>query len=136
MRYLTINIKSNTEYIEPVVAALSSIVRINNFSKDLLWSLEISLREILANSIIHGNKEDKNKKVSIKFQWDNKVFTIIVKDEGKGFLYTKKEPEELKEGEIPTLSGRGWIFVENKMDFLNFKKYKTGFKIIAKKYIN
>jgi serine/threonine-protein kinase RsbW len=136
MSYINIKIKNNVKLIEPIINGLYSIAEINNFEKDFLWSLEISLREILVNSIIHGNKGDKNKFVSIKLEWDNNLFTISVKDEGDGFSYIKKEADTIKKGEFPKVSGRGWLIVENKMDFLEFKKLETGFKVIAKKYIN
>ncbi len=136
MKQISIKIKSDTKLIDPVINVLYSIAEINNYAEDFLWSLEISLREILANSIIHGNKRDNSKSVLIKLEWNNNLFTISVKDEGAGFNYKERKPEVLKRGEFPELSGRGWIIVQNKMDFLDFKKLETGFKVTVKKHIN
>ncbi len=136
MNNIMVEIKSDTKLINPIIAGLFSIGRINNFGKELMWALEISLREILANSIIHGNKEDKRKKVSIELEWDKKIFRMSIKDEGKGFPYKKKKPKITKEGEFPELSGRGWIIVEDKMDILHFEKRGKGFMVIAEKKIN
>ena len=48
--------------------------------------VEIALREALANAVLHGNRQDAEKKVQIncRIQFGGEV-SIIIKDEGKGF---------------------------------------------------
>ncbi len=130
MNEFKIEIPSKIELINPVIEALSSICDELLLDDDKKWALEISLREALANAIVHGNKKDPSKQIFIDFLWDKKTFTIIIEDEGKGFIPSK---DEIK----PSLetSGRGMMIIKSKMDSVEYKKGNMGFKLILKKTI-
>jgi len=55
------------------------------FSEEEKDSLAIAVTEAVNNAILHGNKQDKNKKVHIKFEFENTRLVVSIKDEGKGF---------------------------------------------------
>mgnify|MGYP001595132914 CR=1 FL=1 len=57
----------------------------SNLRDDKLNSLALSFSEAASNSMGHGNKLDKNKKVKITVHVTEKKMTVIIKDEGKGF---------------------------------------------------
>lgn len=61
--------------------------------------LEQQVAEIIKNAIRHGNKDNKNLKISIWYYFDSAVSRLIVSDQGEGFreleewneFYRKKE---------------------------------------------
>ncbi len=130
MNKFKIEIPSKIELITPVTEALNSICDELPLDNDKKWALEISLREALANAIVHGNKKDPTKQIFIDFLWDEKSFIITIEDEGKGFVPSK---EEIK----PSLDtcGRGMTIIKSKMDSVEYKKGKRGFKLILEKII-
>jgi serine/threonine-protein kinase RsbW len=83
-------------------------------------SIELALREALANAIIHGNNSDPGKSVRIclGIEPDCNVL-IVVKDAGSGF-----DPSQLPNpviGEnIFVAHGRGVILINRLMDNVNF----------------
>ena len=131
MNKFIIEIPSYTKFIEPIVSALNTIGDELLLNEDKKWALEISLREALANAIIHGNNKDLNKYVRITFNWDNKEFIIIVEDEGKGFT-----PSSIKEEPNLKTSGRGVMIIENKIDDVKYERGEKGFRVILKKKIS
>lgn len=47
------------------------------------------INEILTNAIEHGNKLDKNRKVSIEIFVNEVFYRVVIKDQGKGFNWKR-----------------------------------------------
>jgi serine/threonine-protein kinase RsbW len=92
------------------------------------YNIIISLSEALTNAIIHGNKSNPDKKVSLRIYSTYKTFVIIVKDEGDGFnpysLSDPRRPENLMKE-----SGRGIFLIRELSNKVEFKFTKTGTEI-------
>ena len=98
---------------------------INYFSVDLhigedkMAGLLLSVTEATTNAIIHGNKSDTNKIVTIDVRKEEDRLVIIVKDQGKGFEPSKvpdpTEPENLLKD-----SGRGLYLMRVYMDDVRY----------------
>ena len=67
------------------------------WSQDDLFRIHLALEEVVMNAIKHGNSLDASKKVSVDCNVVNDLFTVIVKDEGKGFI--REEIPDPTEGE-------------------------------------
>jgi serine/threonine-protein kinase RsbW len=78
----------------------------SNLNKEKFNSLALSFSEATSNSLLHGNKLDKSKKVKITVKVDDTRMVIIIKDEGKGFNIAEV-PDPTKPENILKDSGRG-----------------------------
>ncbi len=99
-----------------------------NLSEEDRDSLAIAVTEIVNNAIIHGNRSNPAKKVTIVYLVTMDVLTIQIKDEGAGFdqasLADPRQPENLfKE------RGRGIFIVKSLMDDIVFEATDTGMQI-------
>jgi serine/threonine-protein kinase RsbW len=63
------------------------------------------LHESMNNAIMHGNKLDRSKKVSIRLRHNDKRLILSVTDEGPGFCWKKLAN---KIPEVTSTSGRGF----------------------------
>src|SRR4030095_8026543 len=52
---------------------------------DKFGKMMIAVTEIVMNAIVHGNKENPNKKVRVYVEHDKNIMRIAVTDEGEGF---------------------------------------------------
>ncbi|MBN2000499.1 ATP-binding protein [candidate division KSB1 bacterium] len=125
-------ISSKPENIHIVEQETEKIARKIGFCEDDLDSLAISVTEVVANAIMHGNGKDASKKVYIEFIYSKKQIEIHVRDEGIGFnpegIANPLEPENLfKE------SGRGIFIVKTLMDDVSYKFHSSGTEIILLK---
>jgi len=82
---------------------------------DTYFSFQTSLLEAVQNAIIHGNKMDDSKKVTINLTVDDSVIEVLIEDEGNGF-----DPDCIAN---PTCgdnlikeNGRGIFFIKNLCD--------------------
>lgn len=97
--------------------------------------LLVACTEAVNNAIVHGNKSDPGKKVSIICFVGKRMLTIKVKDEGQGFdleglLDPRDEENLLKE------SGRGVFLMRTLMDDVKFKRLKSGHVVEMKLKLN
>lgn len=102
---------------------------------DILFEIKVILNELLLNAIIHGNKEDKTKRVKVRTGIDNDFVYFIIEDEGEGFNFNcSSQPEECLDISDLKESGRGILIVKNLCDKV---KYNTkGNKIVVLKKLN
>jgi serine/threonine-protein kinase RsbW len=70
-----------------VDAFLEGIMRHFGIEESFLGVLSIPLIECVKNGIVHGNKMDKNKNVTVDFQLKDAKLSFTVTDEGQGFDY-------------------------------------------------
>ena len=101
---------SNLIQIEKLIETVCENCHI---TEDSYGKILISLTEAVNNAIVHGNKEDKSKKVLLTYEVSDDEVSFVVKDEGCGFDLDKVPDPTLPEN-INKLSGRG-VFLMNSL---------------------
>lgn len=112
-------IESDPNLLPELDEFLLKIAEDSGMDKEKFNNLSLSFSEAASNSIVHGNKKDKNKKVGITIKVNDSQMTIIIKDEGKGFK-VNEVPDPTKPENILKDSGRGIHIMRS---FLNELKY-------------
>ena len=113
---------SQVEIISPIVDELMSFVSRFRPADGSEFKIEVALREALANAVIHGNKEDRHKRVHItcRCNIDGEV-SITIKDDGQGFegaiIPDPTAPENRH-----SVHGRGIFLMRTLMDEVRFKR--------------
>ncbi len=110
---------------------------VNYFAKDLglddekMNGLLLSVTEATTNAIIHGNKSDKSKHVFINVTANEKLLTIVVRDEGVGFN-PSDVPDPTHPDNLLKDSGRGLYLMRVYMDELHYNNTPAGTETILK----
>lgn len=110
---------------------------VNYFSKDLgldddkLNGLLLSVTEATTNAIIHGNKSDQSKHVTINVTANDSTLTITIKDEGSGFD-PSGVPDPTHPDNLLKDSGRGLYLMRVYMDELYYNKTENGTETVLK----
>lgn len=92
-------------------------------------NISLAVAEAISNSIKHGNKNDKNKKVFIKIEVKNDQMIVTLKDEGTGFD-PNTIPDPTKPENILKESGRGVHIMRSLLDDLRFNFTPNGTEIV------
>ena len=109
---------NNINKVEQLVHQLASRYHLNQEKHD---NLLISLTEAVSNAIIHGNKQDRSKTVSIRCAQVTDGLAIRVTDQGGGFNY-EALPDPTCPERICECGGRGVFLMTqlcDKMRFIN-----------------
>ena len=100
-----------------------------NINAEKIPGLLLAVTEACTNAIIHANKNDETKLVTIDVNKDDNQLIIRVKDQGKGFD-PAKIPDPTETDNLLKDSGRGIYLMRVYMDDLKFNITPAGTETI------
>jgi anti-sigma regulatory factor (Ser/Thr protein kinase) len=127
-------ISSDLDNLKKVEKFCQKICHTVGFSDEQCDNMAIALTELAINAIMHGNKEDKRKKVTIHSVFKDDRIEVSISDEGGGFD-PDKLPNPTNPQNIWKEHGRGIFLVQNLIDEVIFQKTGEGMKIILTEYL-
>ncbi|MDP8258302.1 MAG: ATP-binding protein [Candidatus Aadella gelida] len=108
---------------------LISLLKGKGISEDVIFDIHVGFEEALRNAMIHGNKLDINKKVTVEITLTDKDVIIRVQDEGDGFE-PEKVPDPTLDENLLNERGRGVYLITHLMDEV---KYVDGGRTVVMK---
>lgn len=87
--------------------------------ENLLNNISVCTDEILTNAIIHGNKGNPDKTISVTLTFTPEKFSLTIQDEGEGFDVGTFS-QEIKDTFLEIPSKRGLFIVKYLMDEISF----------------
>lgn len=129
-----ISFSSNIYIVKEIVSDSLSFIVLNlpNLTEDDLSDLKLILCELLFNAVIHGNKEDIKKTVSLSIEIRNSTIYTVVSDEGTGFDYMKFLEELDTDKNLLSENGRGIKLVLSLVDNVSFDMDGSAIKFSKK----
>jgi serine/threonine-protein kinase RsbW len=115
----SISIQSKIENINIVEKLIDEISEEAQINSEVYGKMLIATIEAVNNSIVHGNKEDENKKVTITFHMNDIRISIFIQDEGPGFNYQNVPDPTIPEN-IENIYGRGVYLMRHLADNVVF----------------
>ena len=112
------SIKENVSVVESFIENVGEKIRIE---ETIYGNVLVSVTEAVNNAIVHGNKEDKNKKVRLGIKQNKKSVRFIVEDEGMGFDHNNL-PDPTNPKNIEKVKGRGIFLIKSLSDKTTFKQ--------------
>ncbi len=130
-----IEIPSTLDFLPGVDEFIEKKLKKLKVKKDQIADIAISVSEAVTNAVVHGNKNDINKKVKISIKVSPSEVEITVEDEGGGFdpsgVASCLENENLLKH-----AGRGILILKSLMDKVEyFCEPDQGTKVKMVKYI-
>ena len=117
---ISLKLKSSPCQVKHIENFVKDLMCECNFDQDVYDNILISLTEAVNNAIIHGNKEDIRKFVSIDCQsQENKEVVIRITDEGPGFNPNHVKDPTLEEN-LECCGGRGVFIMKQLSDEIIF----------------
>ena len=116
-----IKIPSKIENLRKVEKIIDEISGEFKIGEDIYGNILIAALEATNNAIMHGNKLDEKKDVTIAFDLVGNVLSIKVDDEGKGFDYNHI-PDPTAPENIENINGRGIFLMEKLSDKIIFSR--------------
>lgn len=124
-----LEIESNAKNLITVEEFVNYFAVDLNITADKIPGLLLSVTEASTNAIVHGNKSDETKLVTIDATKVDNQLIISVKDQGKGFD-PSKIPDPTETDNLLKDSGRGIYLMRVYMDDLKFNVTPEGTETI------
>lgn len=123
-------VPSDPELIGEIDEFVESRLRAHNVDDSIVADIAICATEIANNAIIHGNKEDPEKLVSIEMNFTDNEVTIVVTDQGQYFNSEAIE-NPLDDKNLLREVGRGIFIVRSLMDRVEIAPAPTGGTVVT-----
>lgn len=128
----TLSLKSVPESFNQVEILIEDVCNEYNLNHNYLGCIITSLNEAFQNALIHGNKSQAEKLISINFRKIATGITFSVTDEGDGFNH-EAIPDVNEKSKESVFPGRGLFLIKSLSDNVDFNKegneISIGFKI-------
>ncbi len=134
-RKISTNFVSNLKFTEFTVFILNFLKNILSISDDDMFKIEISLREVINNAIIHGNKSDPKKRVFLDFEWKDRILKLTVTDQNTEIVDFDEINYRIETKDVLSLNGRGILIMKNYMDRVKFSNIDTGTRVVLEKAV-
>lgn len=119
MDTIRIQIPSISENIRIIESFIDNAKEKFNLDDDIYGNIMIAVTESVNNAIIHGNKSDRNKNVTISLSLNDNVIKFMVEDQGMGFDYHNL-PDPTSPENLDKPSGRGIFLMKHLSDEVSF----------------
>lgn len=112
----TMQLPSRLDSLTTVENFVESLREQYHIPEDTYGNMMTCLSEAVINAIVHGNKEDVNKKVYLNLEvQEGKRMVFTIADEGEGFDYNNL-PDPTAPENIESLTGRGVFIIKHLAD--------------------
>lgn len=115
----SITINSDIEKLRVVETLVDTLSKKLGIPDEVYGKILISTVEAVNNAILHGNKGDASKMVTVNFTADGNMFDVTVTDEGEGFRYNSL-PDPTDPANIENLHGRGVFIMKSLADTIEY----------------
>lgn len=119
MKKISIAIPSIKENIQIVESFIDNTKEKYALTDDVYGNIMIAVVESVNNAILHGNRQDKNKKVEICAELEDNQVRFIITDKGSGFDYNSL-PDPTAPENIAKIGGRGVFLMKHLADEVSF----------------
>jgi len=124
---------SDPDLLPEIEDWIMEIAQEAKLNEDKFNHLALSVAEASANSIMHGNKSNKNIPIDIEVTYDSEQIEITFSDRGTGFIMNEV-PDPTAPENILKDSGRGIHIMRSFLDDLryNFSEKGTDVTLVLK----
>lgn len=124
-----ISLPSRIESVEEAAMTADEFAKSCGFGDEVIFAVDLAIRESVANAVKHGNKFDETKNVDITFADRADGFAITVRDFGTGFA-VDDIPDPTNPENLLKTNGRGILFMRSFMDEVEWENPAGGGLIV------
>jgi len=95
-------------------------IELCGYSEEASFAIKLALEEAMTNAVKHGNGNDANKRIKVRYAVDPARAVIIVRDEGGGFCH-QSVPDPTRPDRLTLPTGRGIMLMRAYMDEVKFE---------------
>lgn len=129
-----LTVGSDFKNLPQVEKFITQVCKKARLSEEQCDNMAIALTELVNNAIIHGNRQDPSKMVTLRVTYASDHVVISVADQGKGF-----DPKEIANPTDPQnlwkQNGRGIFLVRNLIDEVEICSSPEGTEIVLTEYL-
>ena len=128
-KVIELTLPSRIESVDESAVFAEKVARDWGYSDEFISSIDLAVRESVANAVKHGNKFDEEKQVKVAFADTGDGFQMTVRDFGRGFD-VDEIPDPTDPANLLKISGRGILFMRNFTEEVEWSRHPGGGMVV------
>jgi serine/threonine-protein kinase RsbW len=124
-----LKLPSRIESVEEAAIRADEFAKEQGLGDDFVSSIDLAIRESVANAVKHGNKFAEEKTVDLTLAKTDEGFEITVRDYGAGFE-VDEIPDPTNPENLLKANGRGILFMRSFMDVVEWYNHEGGGMVV------
>lgn len=124
-KVIELTLPSRIESVDESAVFAEKVARDWGYTDEFISSIDLAVRESVANAVKHGNKFDEEKQVKVAFADTTEGFEMSVRDFGNGFS-VDSIPDPTNPENLLKVNGRGILFMRSFMDVVEWETNDDG----------
>ena len=130
---ITIELKNDLSELQRLTRVITEYCESSGFSSQILFALNLSLEEVVANVISYGFEDEREHLILVKINRSDNGLEIEVRDDGRTFNPLEQKPPDTSAPiEERPIGGLGIHLVRHYMDALEYTR-QDGRNILSMK---
>ena len=119
--FRTVTVPSDPAELLRIEEAIIPALEERGYGQRSLFGVKLAIEEAVINAMMHGNKMDKTKDVTVRFKIDGEKLLVEIEDEGRGFD-PHSVPDPTLDENLEIDHGRGIILMRAYMDRVEYNE--------------
>lgn len=124
-----LKLPSRIESVDEAAIKADEFAKEQGLGDDFVSSIDLAIRESVANAVKHGNKFADEKTVDLTLARTDEGFEITVRDYGTGFS-VDEIPDPTDPENLLKANGRGILFMRSFMDVVEWSNHADGGTVV------
>lgn len=129
---VTLELPSEVRLVDVVHSAAEKMAEFAGFDEDIALNVGLAVREAVINAMLHGNRKDPGRSVTVTLTADGTELVARVVDQGDGFD-PEETPDPTEGDNLLRTSGRGLLLIRAFVDEVVFERAPEGGTVIVMK---
>jgi serine/threonine-protein kinase RsbW len=122
---LRLEIPSRIQMLDTADALVGRLAADAGFDPDSAEAIQTAVHEAVVNAIVHANRENEARRVTLEIALDPGGLEVRVRDEGRGFD-PARVPDPCVPENLSLSTGRGIFLMRTLMDEVAFRRLPSG----------
>ena len=120
---LELSLVNDLREIGAAAAKIDAFCEAQGISSQIAYAVNLSIDEILTNTISYGYDDDAEHRIDLTFRVDGETLAVVIVDDGRPFdSSTEREPDVDASLEERALGGLGLFLVQQMMDDVAYRR--------------
>ena len=120
---LELSLVNDLREIGAAAAKIDAFCEAQGISSQIAYAVNLSIDEILTNTISYGYDDDGEHRIDLTFRVDGETLAVVIVDDGRPFdSSTEREPDVDASLEERALGGLGLFLVQQMMDDVAYRR--------------
>jgi serine/threonine-protein kinase RsbW len=131
---LSFTLATTWESVTTITEVATKLAKDAGLDEDKRFGVALATHEAAVNAVLHGNRQDPDKQMTVSFENTGDSLVITIADQGQG-ICPDSLPDPLAPANLLRKTGRGIFLIRSFMDEVHIRPLQPGTELTLIKHL-